>query len=71
MRVVGSTITARLAIWRHSHLIAEPAEGLKPARAPWLAIGSMAGPYFAILGYDNLAWEYVWPNLGGFWLGSL
>jgi hypothetical protein len=35
-----------------------------------LAICSLAGPYFAFLGYDNLAAQYGWPTLSGFWVGS-
>jgi hypothetical protein len=35
-----------------------------------LAVCSLSGPYFAFLGYDNLAGEYGWRSLGGFWLGA-
>jgi hypothetical protein len=35
------------------------------------AVFSVGGPYFAYLGYENLAGEYGWPTLGGFWIGSL
>jgi len=42
-----------------------------PTLLGFFAILSVAGPYYAFLGYDNLAAEYGWPSLGGFWVGSL
>ncbi|MBI5801877.1 MAG: hypothetical protein HZA92_14295 [Verrucomicrobia bacterium] len=32
---------------------------------------SLGGPYYAYCGYDNLAAEYGWRILGGFWVGWL
>jgi ABC-type Fe3+-siderophore transport system permease subunit len=33
------------------------------------AVSSLAGPYYAYLGYANLASKYGWWQLGGFWYG--
>lgn len=35
------------------------------------AVWSVGGPYYAYLGYDNLAAEYGWRSLGGNWVGSV
>ncbi len=44
---------------------------LLPTLLGCFAIWSVAGPYYAFLGYDNLAAQYGWPSLSGFSVGSL
>jgi hypothetical protein len=34
-----------------------------------LAWCALSGPYYAYVGYDNVASLYGWPQLGGFWVG--
>jgi len=47
-----------------------PMPRFRPVLLLGFAIWSLAGPYYAFLGYDNLAEEYGWRSLGELWLGS-
>jgi hypothetical protein len=42
---------------------------LEPSFVAVAAVWSFGGPYFAYLGYGNLASHYGWWQLGGFWAG--
>jgi hypothetical protein len=42
---------------------------LTPSLLAIAAVVCLAGPYYAYLGYGNLASKYGWWQLGGFWSG--
>ncbi|MFN9719688.1 MAG: hypothetical protein ACK58L_13390 [Planctomycetota bacterium] len=58
----GRVLTWKEALWRIPLV--------RPTLLMILMSWSLGGPYYAWLGYENLAYKYGWWTLGGFWIGS-